>query len=107
MSPCTYVSENVANIRNLKLLLKSLDIMGHTYKIIDAGNGAAVITSRDFRIEITANGCTVDRTDGNRKWTELLKQRYAIETQKEVARKKGYFVKEDKVGEDIRLSLRK
>ena len=103
---CWYISENIPNMTNLKTLCNALDKMGHKYQVHQVGN-AAVIESRDFRIELTPQGTQVDRADGNRTWVNQLKQRYAVEAAKAKAKKKGYFVKEQKVGNKIELSLRR
>lgn len=106
MSPCTYVSETVPNINNLKILLRALDKMGHTYKVHQRGN-AAVIESRGFSIEMNTSGSAINRGDGNKTWINQLKQRYAAEAAKMVAKKKGYYVKEEIVDGQIELSIRK
>lgn len=104
--PCTYVSETVPNLNNLKILMRALDKMGHKYEVHQRGN-AAVIESRGFSIEMNPGGSSINRGDGNRTWINQLKQRYAAEAAKMVARKKGYYVKETVVGEQIELSIRK
>jgi hypothetical protein len=104
--PCTYVSETVVNIKSLKILTKALDVMGHKYEVHQKGN-AAVITSQSFKIEMNEKGASVDRADGNRTWINSLKQRYAAEAAKITAKRKGYFVKETIVGNQIELSVRK
>jgi len=104
--PCTYVSETVPNITNLKTLMKALDMMGHKYEVNAVGN-AAVITSRGFRIEMTNTGSDIARSDGNTTWINQLKQRYAAEAAKTVARTKGYYVKEEVVGGRVELTIRK
>jgi len=103
---CWYISVNVPNMINLKTLTKALDKMGHKYQVHQVGN-SAVIEARGFRIEMTPQGTQIDRADGNRTWVNNLKQRYAVEAAKTQAKKKGYYVKETQVGEQVKLSIRK
>lgn len=105
--PCEYLSVTVANITNLKHLMKALDVMGIKYEVNQVGN-AAILTSRNFSIDLTPQGAQIDRGDGNRKWVTELTNRYQAEAAKEVARRKGYFVKETTTGNGrIELSIRK
>jgi len=102
--PCTYVSETVPNLNNLKILMKALDKLGHKYQV-DQRDNAAVISSRGWSIEMNPEGSSINRGDGDRTWINQVKQRYAAEAAKMVARKKGYFVKETMVGGQIELTV--
>ena len=104
--PCTYVSETVPNINNLKILLRALDKLGHKYEVNQRGN-AAVVSSRGWSIEMNPSGSSINRGDGDRTWINQLKQRYAAEAAKMVAKKKGYYVKEEVIDGQIELSVRK